>query len=159
MSEYKGSQQEAGQASEEASFASIVKEERKRLKTLDRQIDRLFWDIEKEEQLGDKNQARINELSKRLRGLLDAYDKIVKRLTDLKEKAPESGDEDPGWKKEIIGLVKWANEEGEKHTLMVRKVNQSYGTKQLLRDLPASSRGSAQDSQKRRQRHHHLDGR
>lgn len=85
MTEFKASSENEKQQQEEQDFASILREERKRLRILSKHIDRLLWEIEKEMQLGEGKESRLSELNKRLRGLLDAYDKIVKRLKDLRE--------------------------------------------------------------------------
>jgi hypothetical protein len=104
----------------EQDFLEIIKEERKRLIVLNKQINRTFWQIEKEEQLNDgEHQERIKLLNKKMLGLLDAYDKIVKRLTDLREKAPEVSEGEEGWKKEIIGLIEWAKDGKDKHAMMI----------------------------------------
>lgn len=152
MSEFKARPAEGDAEEAKEDFASIVREERKRLKLLNKKIERLFWQIEKEEQLNaGADQQKVSNLNTQLRGDLYSYDMIVKRLIDLKEKAPESEEDQDGYKKEIISLIKWAEEEGEKHTLMVRKVNQNHG-KKLLRDLPSVRGGSPQRTSSGRQR-------
>jgi hypothetical protein len=113
--------------------AIIRGRKRSRLKLLDKKIRRLFWEIEKLQELSDdggknNNEDKLNTLSKQLRGDLYSYDMIVKRLIDLKQKTPESEQEEvEGWKKEITGLIKWGREQEEKHELMVRKVTKSHG--------------------------------
>jgi hypothetical protein len=53
----------------------------------------------------------------------------VKRLIEMNQKSALLGDSDDeaGWKKDIISLIKRAREEQEKHTLMIRKVIKSHG--------------------------------
>jgi hypothetical protein len=93
--------------------AIIRGRKRSRLKLLDKKIRRLFWEIEKLQELSDdggknNNEDKLNSLSKQLRGDLYSYDTIAKRLIDLKQKTPESEqEEEEGWKKEITGLIKW----------------------------------------------------
>lgn len=147
----------------EEDFAHILNEERKHLRTLNKEINKILWKIEKERELEQDDDRKVQHLKKELTRDLYSYDMIVKRLIDLKQRAPEAEeDDDSGYRKEITSLINWAKEGSDKHQLILFKVDNSIDNKtqqqekHLLRDLPGAGCRSTKHSKARRQHNNHL---